>query len=50
VIRDVIDTVPFYLHSLVKGGSNGVKVHVTEPKNANFLLDELTTTFDNYQY
>ena len=49
MIRDVIDTVPFYLHSLVKGGSNGVKVQVTEPKNASFLLDELTTTFDNYQ-
>lgn len=49
VIRDVVDSVPFYLHKINRDGVNDVRVHVSEPKSAEFLLDELTVTFDDYK-
>ncbi|XP_052072509.1 mitochondrial ubiquitin ligase activator of nfkb 1-A-like [Mytilus californianus] len=49
VIRDVVDAVPFYLHKVKKDGTNDCRVHVTEPKSAGFLLDDLTVTYDSYK-
>lgn len=44
-IRDILDSVPFFLKSDIADE----KVHVIDPTSADYLMDDLTVTYDNYK-